>query len=267
MNLGDYLHGLETEIELVIRKFMGQSAPTRRERMRRAAEIKHLVAEVQKVIPAESKKLVKMEYNNGAHRALTKVPDLRLFEPDKTTFSDINRETVNALADNLKNDLHTATIQVGRRSEDVLRRHGLSQSTISALQNLPDKYQAMVLRRKLERAGITGFVDSAGRKWKLSTYADMVIRTTTSEAQNRAVANSVLGRGLDLVRVDEHKHPNDVCSPYDGKVFSLTGRTPGYPVLEIIPPFHPNCKHSILPARENFTDPLARVAYDERVAA
>lgn len=266
MTLGDYLRNLESEIELTIREFLGLQAPTRRDHMRKAYEIKHLIKEVQQVIPKEARKLIKVEYNNGAKEALNKVPDLGFFEPDRTNFSLINRETVNTLADNLKNDLHTATVVVGRRSEDTLRRHGLAQATQHALRNLPDKQQGFALKQRLERAGITGFVDAKGRQWKLGTYTDMVIRTTTSEAQNRAVANSVLGRGLDLVRVDEHKHPNDVCSPFDGKTFSLTGRTPGYPVLKKIPPFHPNCMHNILPARENFTDPNARHEI-ERAAA
>ncbi len=266
MTLGDYLRNLEQEIEISIRTFLGIATPTRRERMRTSQEIKNVIVEVQKVIPVEAPKLVKVEYNNGARRALNKVPDLRFFEPDTSNFSKINQETVNTLADNLKNSLLGATEVVGRRADDTLRRHGLAQATTHALRNLPDAYQGMVLKQRLERAGITGFVDKAGRKWKLAAYSDMVIRTTTGEAQNRAVANSVLGRGLDLVRVDKHPHIADACSPYDGKVFSLTGRTPGYPILDKIPPFHPRCRHSLLPARENFTDPEAKQLI-ERAAA
>lgn len=266
MSLEDYLRELELEIELVIRKFLGLQGPTRRDRMRKVEEIKHLIVEVQKIIPVEAPKLVKVEYNSGARRALNKVPDLGLFKPDESNFSLINRETINTLADNLKGDLHSATVLVGRRSQDALRRHGLAQATKNALRNVPEGYEGLQLQKRLEQSGITGFIDSKGRKWKLSTYSEMVIRTTTSEAQNQAVANSVLGRGLDLVRVDEHKHPNDVCSEFDGKVFSLTGRTPGYPVLKKVPPFHPRCKHGILPARENFTDSKV-VQERERMAA
>jgi hypothetical protein len=149
---------------------------------------------------------------------------------------------------------------VGRRADDVLRRKGLQAATHQALRNLPEDYYGDELTRTYEKEGITGFVDKAHRKWNLSTYSNMVIRTTTGEAQNRAVANTVLGRGLDLVRVDEHPHEPDICTPYQGRVFSLSGTTPGYPPLDRIPPFHPNCRCSILPARENFTDPAAQTA-------
>lgn len=260
MNLGDYLRNLEQEVEIAIRTFLGIATPTRRERVRKSLEIKRVVQDVQKIIPVEAPKLIKIEYNNAARKALNKVPDLRFFEPDVSSFSAINRETVNTLADNLSHELTGATEMVGRRADDTLRRHGLNAATTHALRNLPDAYQGGQLKQKLERDGITGFVDKSGRKWKLSSYANMVIRTTTGEAQNRAVANSVLGRGLDLVRVDKHEHVPDICSKYDGKVFSLSGNTPGYPLLDRLPPFHANCKHSILPAKENFTDPKARLA-------
>lgn len=270
MTLEEYLHELELEIELVVRKFIGLRAPTRRDRMRRVEEVKYLIKEVQGIIPVESAKLIKVEYNVGARHALNKVPDLGLFKPDESNFSLINRETVNTLAQNLKGDLHGATATIGRRSQDALRKHALQQTTKNVLHNLPSAYEALQLEKKLVDSGTTGFVDSRGRKWKLSTYSDMAIRTSTSEARNQAVANSVLSRGLDLVRVDEHKHPNDVCSPFDGKVFSLTGRSPGYPVMKKPPPFHPNCEHNILPARENFTDIWAvkqRENEEERQAA
>lgn len=266
MNLGDYLRNLEQEVEIALRTFLGINTPTRRERMRKFAEIHSVIEQVQEIIPVESPKLIKVEYNNAARKALNKVPDLRFFEPDVSNFSAINRETVNTLADNLSHDLTGATEMVGRRADDTLRRHGLAAATSHALRNLPSAYEGTQLKQRLEREGITGFVDAKGRKWKLSTYSNMVIRTTTGEAQNRAVANSVLGRGLDLVRVDKHKHPNDICSQFDGKVFSLSGKTPGYKLLKKIPPFHPNCKHSILPAQENFTDPRAR-AHMELAAA
>jgi hypothetical protein len=257
MTLGDYLRNLEQEIEIAIRQFLGIAAPTKRERMRKSQEIKHVIGEVQAIIPVEAPKLVKMEYNNGARQALNKVPDLRFFPPD-SNFSEINKETINTLGDNLHHSLLDATELVGRRADDTLRRHGLAAATHHALRGVPEQHAGGDLKRRLERSGITGFIDAKGRKWKLTAYTNMVIRTTTGEATNRAVANSVLGRGLDLVRVDKHPHPTDACTPYDGKVFSLTGRTPGYPVLEVVPPFHPNCKHSILPARENFTDTRAQ---------
>jgi hypothetical protein len=256
VNLGDYLQRLELQIETAVRSFLSIPVPTKRERLRKSVEIKKVIEDVQGIIPVEAPKLVKIEYNNGARTALNKVPDLRFFTPDVANFSKINEETVNLLADNLQHSLLEATNVVGRRSDDVLRRHSLNAATTHVLRTVPVEHRGVgnPLRVKLEREGITGFVDKAGRRWKLSTYSDMVIRTISGEANNRAVANAVLGRGLDLVRVDKHKHPTDICTPFDGKVFSLTGRVPGYPVLTVFPPFHPNCKHTILPARENFTD-------------
>jgi hypothetical protein len=51
------------------------------------------------------------------------------------------------------------------------------------------------------------------------------------------------------VRINNVNTTTPICLQYEGKVFSLTGQTPGLPVLKIRPPFHPNCRHRILATR------------------
>jgi hypothetical protein len=174
--------------------------------------------------------------------------------------SGINTSAVTILADNLIEDLGNATTTVGRRVDDIFRREALrgALAQIEAEQPEPAAVAQMVAR--LEREGVTGFVDRAGRRWKLSTYAQMAIRTTQSQALSEGVKDKMLTRGFDLVKVSDHNchfHPADPenpCRRLEGKVCSLTGRTPGYPSLEEegLPGWHPNCTHYILPAVEAF---------------
>jgi hypothetical protein len=58
--------------------------------------------------------------------------------------------------------------------------------------------------------------------------------------------------GLDLVEIALARDACAQCvAAYKGKVFSLTGKTPGYPVLERMPPLHPNDRCVVTPARQN----------------
>ena len=96
--------------------------------------------------------------------------------------------------------------------------------------------------------------DSRGREWGLDSYANMVVRSVTAESQNAGLLTQLEGMGHDLVRMTEHRATCPICSPYEGRVYSRTGQTEGYPRLTDVPGFdqgyetlHPNCRHRIAP--------------------
>ncbi|MEG1501987.1 MAG: phage minor capsid protein [Synergistaceae bacterium] len=59
--------------------------------------------------------------------------------------------------------------------------------------------------------------------------------------------NEYLAHGEDLVIVTSHTTTCKKCSPWGGKILSLTGETKGYPTMEEAKAsglFHPNCRHT-----------------------
>lgn len=90
---------------------------------------------------------------------------------------------------------------------------------------------------------VKGFTDKAGKRWDLSVYARMCARTTAAEARSEATVNTLVDQGIDLVEIPRHPHPNDVCSRFEGRVYSISGGHPRYTKLRERPPFHPNCRH------------------------
>ena len=64
--------------------------------------------------------------------------------------------------------------------------------------------------------------------------------------------NRLLEHGHDLVSISEHLQSCDICKPYQGRTFSLTGRDDVHPLIDKLPPFHPNCRHVLLPAVTTF---------------
>lgn len=171
----------------------------------------------------------------------------------------VRRQAIASIVSSATNRLDSSLVTVGRQFDDTFRRVGLQQAARQLERELPERAAAAVMRQELMARGLTGFVDKAGRNWRLQHYSRMVIATTTSEAANRGVADAVLTVGRDLVRISvpeghhcKHhpKDPNNPCRVLEGKTVSLTGRTPGYPKLEHIPPFHPFCHHGVAPAPE-----------------
>lgn len=163
----------------------------------------------------------------------------------------IEEEAVRTLQDNLENSLDAATNTVGRRVEDVFRREGLrfAAANASGDHDLPELTKQFADR--LREEGVTSFVDKAGRQWGLENYAEMAIRTTTTEARTEGTSHTLITRGFDLVTV--HNPTGGcprICADFVGKTYSLTGRADGYPVLDRPPPFHGRCECFIAPARD-----------------
>lgn len=92
------------------------------------------------------------------------------------------------------------------------------------------------------------FRDSAGRNWRLNTYAEMVTRTNAARAHNEAVKQLAKEAGIDLVRVTTSASAcAEICTQYQGRIYSISGTDRRYPQLMRTPPFHPNCVHRLDP--------------------
>jgi len=107
-----------------------------------------------------------------------------------------------------------------------------------------------IMDRLRELVGDENFIQIGERMYNLGAYARMVARTTLREAQTQATLDLCATYENDLVEVSYHGTDCDICLEYEGKVYSLSGNDPNYPVLDEQPPFHPNCKHDILPTSE-----------------
>ncbi|KHJ74660.1 phage minor capsid protein [Rhodococcus sp. Chr-9] len=77
----------------------------------------------------------------------------------------------------------------------------------------------------LTKRGITGFRDSRGRNWSLTSYVEMLSRTVVNEAMREAHIERALEHGHTLMVVSSHSKPAPQCQPYEGQVLSLDGST------------------------------------------
>jgi hypothetical protein len=90
-------------------------------------------------------------------------------------------------------------------------------------------------------------IDSAGKEWDAGAYADMYSRTRSAEVSDAIQLQTADELGLDVCKITEVNYETcPICMLYAGKYFSLFGETKGLPVLDIRPPFHPNCRHKLI---------------------
>ena len=187
-----------------------------------------------------------------------------------TTLTFTQTDIVQKLALNLATELSDASVVamsslenalIGRRENDVFRRVGLE--LVANMQATGRSTAATVPEfvKILQREGVTAFVDKAGRNWSLHTYASMVTRTTSRQAEVLAVLTA--DPEHDLYKISSHGTTCALCAPYEGRVYSKSGTDPDFPPLAAafgkVDPLgpndlsntwlniHPNCLHVLMP--------------------
>ena len=150
-------------------------------------------------------------------------------------------------------------IEAGRAQfleADVLTRRGFTRDIVNRFAN----------------EGIAGVRYANGAMMPVESYSEMLSRTMLGNASSQATLNRTAELGGDLIRTSVHARCSPMCEPYQGNVYSLSGRSEQYP------PFdealdggykHPNCKHSESPyfpgvseAIEPTADPLEDILGD-----
>jgi hypothetical protein len=96
------------------------------------------------------------------------------------------------------------------------------------------------------------FVQIGGRNYDLARYSELVAQSRFSELYNRGQVNEYVEDEYLLVQVDDHNTTAEVCMPFEGTIWSITGKQIGSyrPLSQCLnggPPFHPRCSHYLDP--------------------
>lgn len=238
----------EILVEINSFKKMGYSIPKDLAARRQRIEAMLLSAQAQTEVVAPA--LAYDAYKTGSNYAIKKIKELGM-EDLAVNFGPRDIDAVRVISINMVDNYNDAIVKVGRRVDDVFREVSLQAQAESLIAGEDLRSMEQRLETGLRRANLVNTEDVvrvSNRNLKLNYYSEMVSRTTAREAASQGLVNRLIQNNLDLVTVDDHPNSCDKCASYQGKTFSLTGSTPNYPILDIYPPFHPNCRHVLTPA-------------------
>lgn len=177
---------------------------------------------------------------------------------------------VQTLANNLLGEIIEAsnvTLQSARDFLTVARLEGdeFRNAALEAVANQQAIGHSWTMAQKSMKAdlaskGITAYIDKMGRRWTLTDYCNMAVRSTASQAEKAAILTRDEHDLFQIVRIGS---TCPVCAVYEGRVYSKSGKNPDYPPLasafgKIDPEgpntiensylnIHPSCLHSIIP--------------------
>ncbi|MGC5343653.1 phage minor capsid protein [Streptomyces sp. DT171] len=131
--------------------------------------------------------------------------------------------------------------------------------------------------RKWADEGITSFVDRAGRRWKLTSYAEMAVRTAVGRAATEGHMRTLETAGIELVIVSNAPRECPKCRRWESQILAISGPDGARTVEvehatrddEMVPVHvagsldearraglqHPNCRHSVAAYTAGITRP------------
>jgi hypothetical protein len=159
----------------------------------------------------------------------------------------VNMAAVDQLAAAVADTLTDAHRAIVRTVPDVYR-DVMTRATVGL--TLGTQTQRQAAQRAMwewSNRGVTGFTDRSGRRWELSSYAEMATRTAGQRAHIDAQIGVFTASGHDLVMVSDHTEECSLCRPFEGEVLSISGAAGHTSVAaaRLAGLFHPNCRHAL----------------------
>jgi hypothetical protein len=223
------------------------------------AQVKAEIAYLDEYAKQWATDTIDVQYRKGVIEAVNGLKGLGIEIAGFEAFSQLHTKAIGILTANTINDLTDANNFVGRVMGDAVRQAGLEATQLKIATGGTVRETQKLLAKKLIDMGIAGIRTKNGRMIAIAPYSELVARSTTREATNTATMNQLSYLGYDLVQMSSHATTCPVCSAYQGRVYSISGKDNRYPPLNAAfsgshANIHPNCRHVLVPYIESLAD-------------
>lgn len=233
-------------------------------------DINKIILKLDQYSETEVSRILKKAYFNGANMA-----DIDILENAKTleitaAFNRVDEGKIEALAKAIIGQLQEGHPQILRYADDVFRKvisEGVRDMAAGSITRQRAVQEAL---NRFADQGVAAFIDKSGRRWSLSAYSEMAVRSGLVQANLSGTMDRMSELNQDLVIVSEHPEECELCRPFENKVLSLSGRSNKFLSLQQAREkglFHPNCSHSVSIYLEGYTDIPKKLTAEERKAA
>lgn len=168
----------------------------------------------------------------------------------------LHRQAATLLAADTQADLAAATAHMTEGAKDFIR-YAAKREVLDQVLTGRAATIGRQLAKRLEQQGLSGFVDASGRSWRLSTYAEMVVRTKRQAAQNTGASIRMQQQGVTACYIIDGTRDDEDCRTINGRTCSVAWSL-NHP-LE-----HPNCTRTFGPL-PNYDGPLDYGTYDDTI--
>lgn len=107
--------------------------------------------------------------------------------------------------------------------------------------------------------GIPALIDKAGKRWSTEAYVNMITRTVSQNVANEMQLSRMDEYEVDLIEVSSHIGARPRCAPFQGRIYSRSGKSKKYPPFsstsygEAAGLLGVHCRHIIYPFIEGLS--------------
>lgn len=210
-------------------------------------------------------------YRAGSHDAVSELaallsPSSPRPAPLTGTAAQRSALAVQALAEAVVGELRPLYAAILPQAETTYRRAIAGAAARRTTGATSTREAAQAAYAALVDRGITGYTDTAGRRWRLHSYVEMATRTAVQRAAVHGLVDGFVAAGLRFVSVDDQPGECALCRPYEHQVLALDGHANAgeqladhhrdgppvtvHPVATLGQAmaaglFHPHCRHTI----------------------
>lgn len=169
-------------------------------------------------------------------------------------FNKLNKNMIESAVADTYQDLAQVTQNIDKKAKVALRKvisesmkeqyvKGVTGSRTMKRKTLNKLYE------DLDEIVNTGFIDSAGRRWRAETYVEMVAHEKMNQTYFEANTNEAIARGAYYGIISSHG-ATDACRYHEGRIVKLDEDAPGdYPTVDELQAtgqiFHVRCLHQV----------------------
>ena len=216
-------------------------------------EVASIIADLQDGVPGAVERAVGLAYNRGVATAGTELTAAGL---KHGAFDEVQPTgAAAAIVSETLARVEPMSFQIRRAVNDIYQQVVSQVTAQTALGTVTRREASQMILTRLAKNGVTGFRDTAGRRWDMASYAEMAARSATSNAMLQGHTDRIRELGIDTVIVSDAPEECKICRPFEGKVLSISGRTKGRlkdgkTVVASLAEakakglYHNNCRHS-----------------------
>lgn len=177
---------------------------------------------------------------------------IRIFKLEPKT-NAIDIKSLDAIIKNAKNEFGNIIKAFDAKIEAFKKVKAVSnQKDIDKIlsKNILKQTNVKKAERDIKELLISIYEDSRikikNRSYGIDYYAEIVARSRLREAASLGIIEEAKKYNITRFRFSIHNTNCQICKPYEGNIYSLV-KNDRYSLLEIRPPLHPNCLHSLIP--------------------
>ncbi|MEU4332339.1 phage minor capsid protein [Nonomuraea dietziae] len=247
-----------------------------------------IVLRLQKARVQAIRQAVADAYRTGQQAALVGVPKAIADQARAAETVIPNARLIENIAQALHRDVGRVDANILRAPVDAYRAVQAATAARIATGSYTRREASQAAWSRLIDKGIVDFIDRANRRWKLSSYVEMMARTNIQRAAVQGQTDRLAEIGIDLVYISDNVQECRVCRPFESRVLRRDAGPIGdikvehatrddelvtVHVLDTLAGamakglWHPNCRHSasaylpgVTKLRKGTADPEGDVA-------